>query len=228
LLQTYARSGLQFQLASFPEEDETIEDYFHWYVPSLGDIVFDIGAHCGVSTFHLSRLVGHTGRVVAFEPDPINYGLLLLNIKRHQLTNVTPLQIAISDCDGEAEFNCEETIGSGLMQHSTRASVGKVISIPTVTLESAFARWGPPSFCKIDIEGAEIAVMDAARPLLVATSCQFAVDTNHLVDGSFTDSRVEDLFRSVGYEAASTTTGMKTTWARPAHISAPPFLATLP
>ncbi|HYZ75565.1 MAG TPA: hypothetical protein VE641_20985, partial [Chthoniobacterales bacterium] len=30
-LQTYKSNGLQFELASFPEEDEAIEAYFHWY-----------------------------------------------------------------------------------------------------------------------------------------------------------------------------------------------------
>jgi FkbM family methyltransferase len=186
IVQTYASSGLQFQMASFPEEDDAIASYFHWYTPKAGETVYDVGAHCGVSTYHFSKLVGPTGRVIAFEPDPVNYSLLLLNIERHQLSNVTPLQIAISDACGEAEFNCEETIGSGLMQHSTRASVGKVIKVKTVTLEDAFLEWEPPSFCKIDIEGAEIAVISAARDLLQKAFCQFALDTNHLVDGGYT------------------------------------------
>jgi hypothetical protein len=107
VLQTYARSGLQFHLASFPEEDETIDEYFHWHAPGPGDTVFDIGAHCGVSTWHLSQRVGPAGRVIAFEPDPVNFSLLLQNIELHKLTNVTPLQIAVSDRNGDADFNGE-------------------------------------------------------------------------------------------------------------------------
>jgi hypothetical protein len=114
------------------------------------------------------------------------------------------------------------------MRHSTRASVGNVVSVPTVTLADAFAQWGPPTFCKIDIEGAEIAVIDAAHDLLRNSTCHFALDTNHLVGGAFTDTRIEDLFRRSGYEATSANKGMKTTWARPAPASAPPFLVTLP
>jgi FkbM family methyltransferase len=203
-------------MASFPEEDDAIASYFQWYTPKGGETVFDVGAHCGVSTYYFSKLVGPSGRVIAFEPDPVNYSLLLLNIERHQLSNVTPLQIAVSDKRGEADFNCEESIGSGLMQHSSRASIGKVVKVRTVTLEGAFLEWGPPSFCKIDIEGAEIAVISAAQEFLRKTSCQFAMDTHHLVDGSFTDQRIEKLFRHCGYEATTSTPGMKTTWARPA------------
>jgi FkbM family methyltransferase len=215
-LQTYASSGLQFQMASFPEEDEAIASYFHWYTPKAGETVFDVGAHCGVSTHHFSKLVGPTGRVVAFEPDPVNYSLLLLNIERHQLSNVTPLQIAVSDKHGEAEFNCEETIGSGLRQHSTRTSIGKVVMVKTITLEDAFLEWGPPSFCKIDIEGAEIAVISASRDFLQKVSCQFTLDTGHLVDGSHTDKRIEKLFQECGYESATSSPDIRTTWARPA------------
>src|ERR1700691_4887509 len=77
ILQTYLRSGLQFQMASFPEEEEAIEGYFHWYTPKVGDTIFDIGAHCGVSSYHFAKLVGSTGHVVAFEPDPVNFSLLV-------------------------------------------------------------------------------------------------------------------------------------------------------
>ena len=50
ILQTYRNSGLQFEMASFPEEEEAIEEYFRWYRPKPGDTVFDMGAHCGIST----------------------------------------------------------------------------------------------------------------------------------------------------------------------------------
>ena len=216
ILQTYAGSGLQFEMASFPEEEDAIESYFQWYRPGAGETVFDLGAHCGVSSYHFSKLVGPTGRVVAFEPDPVNYSLLLRNIDRHGLNNVIPLQIAVSDTRGEAQFSAEQTIGSTLLQHSTRTSVGQVIQVKTVTLEDAFAEWGPPSFCKIDIEGAEIAVVTASRKFLSKTHCHFALDTHHPVGGSFTDKRIEELFRECGYDAASTTEGMRTTWAKPA------------
>ncbi len=73
ILQTYAASGLQFEMASFPEEEEALAEYLRWYRPQPGDLVFDIGAHCGVSTYQLSKLVGPEGRVIAFEPDPGNY-----------------------------------------------------------------------------------------------------------------------------------------------------------
>jgi hypothetical protein len=107
LLQTYSKSGAQFEMASLPEEAEAIESYFHWYTPQPGDTVFDVGAHCGVSSYHFSKLVGATGRVIAFEPDPLNFSLLLRNIERHELANVTPVQIAIAGNNGVQLRGCD-------------------------------------------------------------------------------------------------------------------------
>jgi len=218
-LQTYAKSGLQFEMASFPEEDSAIGGYFRWYRPQPGDLVFDIGAHCGVSTYEFSRLVGPGGRVIALEPDPVNFSLLLRNIQRHQLENVTPVHAALASQRGEAAFSCEEALGSRLVRHANRSSIGNVVMVETITLEDAFRRWGAAQFCKIDIEGSEVEVLSQAQDFLESErpSCQFTIDTNHLLDGSLTDGRVEALFRASGYEAESSEVfGFLTTWARPA------------
>lgn len=215
-LQTYAKSGLQFELAAFPEEDEAIEGYFKWYRPQLGDMVFDIGAHCGVSSYVLSKLVGSRGRVIALEPDPLNYSLLVRNIARHHLENVVPLRIALSGSRGVAQFNSEGTIGSCLTHQSSRATVGLIETVETMTLSDVCNQWGTPAFCKIDIEGSEVEVIASAEALLTEERVQFAVDTNHFVKGRLTNAEVEKLFAKYGYYAESSkVAGMMTTWARP-------------
>ncbi len=110
-LQTYTSSGLEFEINSFPEEDSAIDDYFRWYRPKEGDVVFDLGAYCGVSTYFFSKSVGESGRVYSFEPDASSYTLLLHNIERHQLRNVTPLLLAVAATSGEEEFYQEGTLG---------------------------------------------------------------------------------------------------------------------
>jgi FkbM family methyltransferase len=217
-LQTYAKSGLQFEMASFPEEEEAIEGYFRTTRPK--GTIFDIGAHCGVSTYHFSKMAS---RVIAFEPDPLNYSLLLRNIERHSLTNVTALQIAISGTSGTEEFSCEGTIGSSLARHASHPPIGKSVTVETVTLQDAFERWGNPQFCKIDIEGGEIEVIAAAKDLLKSHACEFALDTGHRVDGEFTDRRIEQLFRECGYRAVtSVTSNGRTTTARPKSVTLAP------
>jgi FkbM family methyltransferase len=214
-LQRYAKSDLEFELASFPEEEEAIEGYFRWYQPKPGDVVFDFGAYCGVSTYHLSRRVGPTGRVYAFEPDEVNHRLLQKNIERHELRNVAALQMAVSGSSGNASFCNEGTLGSCLTRQMSRATVGKIGRVPTVSLQDACDRYGVPSFIKMDIEGSEIEVLRAARSFLVGHSIQFVLDTNHWVDGIRTNRAVEALFFDCGYMSESSEKyGFMTTWAR--------------
>lgn len=204
-------------MSSFPEELSAIDGYFHWYRPKEGDLVFDIGAHCGVSTYHFAKLVGTRGRVVAFEPDPVNYSLLVRNLERHKLGNVEAHQMAVAGSCGQAPFSCEESIGSTLVRHSTRKSVGNVMMVETMSLERLFLKWGNPHLCKIDIEGAEIEVIESAVPFLNSSHPQtnFALDTHHLVDGAYTSDRIEALFRKAGFDAETSVVGFRTTWARP-------------
>jgi FkbM family methyltransferase len=216
-LQKYRTSGLEFEINSFPEEDSAIDDYFHWYRPTEGDVVFDLGAYCGVSTYAFSKSVGESGRVYSFEPDASSYALLLRNIDRHQLQNVTPMRLAVAATSGESAFNQEGTLGSVLSRHSPRATTGTVSKVTTIDLPTACERFGLPAFIKMDIEGSELEVLDASRGFLKENDIQFALDTHHWVDGIRTTQQVEQIFGECGYETASSdASGFWTTWARPA------------
>src|ERR1039458_7261785 len=120
-LQRY-KNGLEFELSSFPEELEVIEEYFHWYKPKPDDLIFDIGAYCGVTAYHLSKCVPG-GKLYSFEPDPINFRLLTRNVERHGLKNVTPppfwhFRQDRESCSGEdPDMDC----GLGLRAGSDRA-----------------------------------------------------------------------------------------------------------
>jgi FkbM family methyltransferase len=214
-LQTYRGSGLQFEMASFPEEEDELEESFHWYRPKAGDLVFEIGAHCGVSTYHFAKMVGPTGKVVAFEPDPVNFAILQRNMERHGLTNVVLQNAAVAGEAGKLAFSSEGTVGSMLMSVLGRPPAGPVVTVDAMTLEDAFERWGVPAFCKVDIEGSEIEVVAKSAELLKKHKTNFALDTCHLKsDGQSTHTDVEALFRSYGYEVASEAKPLMATWAR--------------
>ncbi|MGB6630872.1 MAG: FkbM family methyltransferase [Terriglobales bacterium] len=215
-LHRYVASGLEFELSSFAEEVAAIESYFRWYRPKPSDIVFDLGAYCGVSSYYFSQMVGSTGKVYAFEPDPVNFSLLQRNIARHSLTNVVAVQVAISAGSGFADFFSEGALGSTLSEYSSRVSVGEISRVKTITFEQACATYGVPAFAKIDIEGAEVAVLAAAAEFLTTHPIHFTLDTNHLVDGKLSNRAVETLFASCAYDAESSDeSGFMTTWARP-------------
>jgi FkbM family methyltransferase len=209
-------SGEEFLLTSLPEEQAAIDSYFVAARPVLGDLAFDIGANCGVTSYRLSRMVGATGTVIAFEPDPANYAALLDNIRRHKLSNVRAVPLALADHDGHIFFNAEGSLGSGIGAFVPRLSAGSIVQVECLTLDSAVQQFGVPAFIKMDIEGAEVAVLSSARDFLARRCCSFSIDTAHILDGDITAKPVEAVFAAARYETATIRRGTYvTTWARP-------------
>jgi len=62
-----------------------------------GFTVLDIGANIGAHALRLSRIVGESGRVYAFEPTDYAYKKLVHNISLNKFKNIIPIQIVLSD-----------------------------------------------------------------------------------------------------------------------------------
>lgn len=213
----YRGTGLQFMLTSLPEESAAIESYFSAAAPKAGSLAFDIGANCGVTTQRLAQMVGPKGRVIAFEPDPENYQALLSNIRHHGLTNVAPIPKAVSEKEGTSQFNLEGSLGSGLSAFIPRPVAGRACQVECMTLSQSFLDFGTPSFVKMDVEGAELSILESSEATLRRFPCSFALDTGHRVGDGDTAERVETIFRRAGYESGTLRLegGCVTTWANP-------------
>src|SRR5438309_10284473 len=70
-----------------------------------GEAVCDIGANIGIVTLLLSRLVGNTGKVFAFEPNPTCYEPLVAAIARNRMTNVEAHLIALGSKTEERDLS---------------------------------------------------------------------------------------------------------------------------
>ncbi|MEQ9364044.1 MAG: FkbM family methyltransferase [Leptospirales bacterium] len=131
-----------------------------------GDTFVDAGANVGYYTLVAANLVGKTGRVFAFEPDPESYAILLKNIKLNGLTNVIAEQMALSNAPGALKlYLAKENKGD----HHTidRGDELPFVEVPAVTLDEYFrddARG--VDFIKIDTQGAEASILSGMQTLL--------------------------------------------------------------
>ena len=118
--------------------------------------VLDVGAHVGIYTTLLSQLVGPTGRVLAFEPSPINAAVLLQNLKGNKCEhNVTLFDSAASDENKILSLcmsrqNCGDnrlwlTVDDPRMKHD----------VNVVRLDNIAEVQGA-QFAKLDVQGAEL------------------------------------------------------------------------
>lgn len=125
---------------------------------SPGDAVWDVGANIGWFSLLAARAVGQAGAVTAFEPSATNAVWLERNAARNRL-EITVVRAAVSDASGWARFDASSSLGGHLT-----AGGGDVVS--TVTLDAWADKHGSPSFIKIDVEGAEVAVLNGGSRLL--------------------------------------------------------------
>jgi FkbM family methyltransferase len=130
-----------------------------------GMIVVDIGAHVGYYTLLAARAVGDKGTVFCFEPDPSNYALLLKNIEENNYKNVVPVQKAVTDTTGSIKlFIAKDPSGHSIWSHNPKQ---KSIIVDSTTIDDFFAgRDYPLHIIKIDVEGAEMAVIQGLRNIL--------------------------------------------------------------
>jgi FkbM family methyltransferase len=222
----YIKTKTRFFFPSIPEE-EFGEEYTCCYHPGPGENVFDLGANAGATTYWLSKAVGDTGKVFAFEPDECNYQYLLKNIEHHGLRNIVPIRKAIGGSTGAASFHMDGTLSSGFCDVVAYSGVGTVRMVETLTLRDACREVGVvPTFVKMDVEGAEVGIVSESADFLRANPIHFAIDSCHLVGGDMTCFALDKLFAGIGYGVRSSgESGAMFTWATPPPrgVSSAPF-----
>jgi FkbM family methyltransferase len=121
-----------------------------------GDVAFDIGANIGIYTLPMSRAVGPTGTVVAFEPDPDNLRLLEHNVKTNECDNVRIVPCALGSHDGEAALYQSED-NRGNLSLADLSQTGKSVRVAVRRGDTVLRELGIPAprVIKMDVEGAE-------------------------------------------------------------------------
>lgn len=156
-----------------------------------GGTFLDVGAHVGFYTLLGSRLVGGDGRVWAFEPDPTNAHHLREHARINRLSNVHVEEAAVAAAEGTARFGGGSGSGTG------RLTEAGEVAVRTVALDPLCARHGlDPSAIKIDVEGAETAVIEGATETIGRARPVIFLSTH----GREVHERSVGLLRDLGYD----------------------------
>ncbi|MEM0489443.1 MAG: FkbM family methyltransferase [Candidatus Bathyarchaeia archaeon] len=153
-----------------------VYDKFH--PPKKRDIVIDVGAHIGLFTLKVARRVR---LVVAVEPHPINFYFLTSNIKTNHLENVIPMNIALSNFSGITKLYFGKFSGSHTIMEDRVKDTNRFILVKVETLDDIVQKLGLKGdlFVKIDVEGAELRVLEGARKVLQRSNVHLSIAAYH-------------------------------------------------
>lgn len=135
-----------------------------------GMTVLDIGANIGVYTAFLAKLVGPSGRVIAFEPEERNVARLRTLTQRYKQVEV--VHAAVSDRSGVLKLYVADDLN---VDHRSYAPVETrpSIEVRCVALDDFVAQRYQVHAIKMDIQGAELAALRGARQLLTSNPAPF-------------------------------------------------------
>lgn len=147
-------------------EGEELDFLFEYLAMARPDIfngtALDIGANIGNHAMYFSE---RFERVVCFEPNPLVFDILSLNAKR--AGNVQAVNVALSDRVGEGTLRFDPAnLGSGSLTDPGDATVANV---PIETLDSRAEEFEDVRLIKLDVQGAEMKVLEGGRRLIEAT-----------------------------------------------------------
>jgi FkbM family methyltransferase len=137
-----------------------------------GDTVLDVGACIGDTTVPMAIKTGEKGTVIAVEPEPNNISFLKANTSKFSDVRIIE----------KAAWNRKETvrfyIHSSPAGHSIIDQFRDYIEVQADTLGNIVKAWDRIDFVKIDVQGAELQVLEGAEEMLKKTR-KIVVETHY-------------------------------------------------
>jgi FkbM family methyltransferase len=155
---------------------------------TTGAFAIDVGANQGWLSVLIGRAVGADGQVWAFEPTPPIVPALHDNLRRNPDVRARVFETALGDEQGELTINVFAGLPSA---HASASTLGRSdatsYTVPVTTLDALRSEMPAlPSLIKIDVEGAELAVLRGAQGVLEqAAEAVIVLEVNHETSAAF-------------------------------------------
>jgi len=161
---------------------------------NAGDTIIDIGANQGEYALWAARKAGSSGQVHAYEPLTSMYAQLKENVQLNPALRIIPHQMGLSDKPGRLKLYSNDNHNEGvntLFPDPTRGSkVLEEIELNTLDLEVERLALNKIDLIKIDVEGAELMVLNGGKSTIAKHRPILFLEFN------------EEAFLTAGYSSA--------------------------
>ncbi len=138
------------------------------FVAGEGSVVFDIGSNIGLYTIKQAGKAGINGKVWSFEPNPLSFERLKMNLEENGIRNAKAIKKAVSSKTGNVKFSVDFGVTTeGKLLHSSEAAISNknvIIEVECITLDDFVIDNNVKKIdmLKIDTEGEEFEVLKGA------------------------------------------------------------------
>lgn len=180
-----------------------------WFHVKPGEVVVDVGSHVGRYSLIAAKCAS---RVVSIEPDPSNFAMLESNIRLNNFSNITSIQLALSDSPGRRQFFLASGGDSGTSSLEQdwfwRLDAGvkrRAVEVQCETLDRLVSSLGLDriDWLKVDVEGHEVSVLQSAGVTLSRTRKLIL----EVAEGN--EARCQEIVRGAGFRLADVDGGQK-------------------
>lgn len=193
---------IYFAGASEPDVTELIRKLL-----KPGMVFVDVGAHLGEYTVLAAKILSGSGYVHAFEPRPDIFEILKQNIELNHCRSAKAYSYALWCKSDSYDFEVTpEPSVSALRPGGVTAPETGHITVRAVTLDDLFSRspLAKPNLIKVDVEGAELQVLQGATSLLTlpqpeAPALIFEYGPENSKRFGYSSSEILVFLRELGY-----------------------------
>jgi FkbM family methyltransferase len=168
-----------------------------------GGVLYDVGANLGFFSLLGAHLAGlDAGRVYAFEAAPENAQAIARNAELNAIPNVSVIEKAVTARSGRGRLQVvDDQSWSKLEDYGRHPNTEQVIDVELVSIDELLeaGELEPPTVVKIDVEGAEIAVLEGMR-LTIARHRPAIICELHGTHREFVASMAEHSYRLINLE----------------------------
>jgi FkbM family methyltransferase len=152
------------------------------FAVKAGETALDLGANFGLYSYHLSRALGSSGKIYAFEPVPFTFSTLQLVARILRFKNVTLVDKGCSESAGTISFEVPVQASGAFAagqayiggrrddregkEKQVRWAGTSQVDCEVVKLDDFLSGLKDLSLIKCDIEGAELFAFRGARNLI--------------------------------------------------------------
>jgi FkbM family methyltransferase len=168
-----------------PKADQ--DDAWWFYLAKHHNVIFDIGCNIGYTSL-LALIQDPKRQIILVDPNPQALQKAAMNIIENCLGSRAQYLAAFvsNKLDDTVKFY---TIGAGAAgsmyatHAETAASLNSFMEVKTVTLDFLSSYYNlSPDLVKIDVEGAETLVMQAAKEMAKTSKCTFFIEMHDVED----------------------------------------------